>query len=549
MAAFWISPKGEIIYVKTTHITEVINNPEKFGFTSEFIEYVYKFYKEKIGQEGKAREQLMVALFKQGWIRIRKYRDFWSINVKVFSGKSKSLIMDWAKKILKGIHGYKEDDPFSSVKIDQDKKPIETMELKKLINMNEVNYFDRYGIIEVTIDNMDDLEPYDIVNETMNNKSNLYDYINESSLSRISKHIEKTENFGVISPFRKSNTDIDNIESYKKLAKDVRKMGYGYIELKGGYVGDEEFFSEKSLFIPNIKRDEVIELGKKYDQHSVISKNKDSFALMGTNSISGVGKILDMFNVSERGINIDDIGDKFQEFFSMLLKGSHKSKKFLFKMMERIETSMYYEKSHGEKWMELTVSESSLSRLWRHNLNHDCAALTAFRKARDCGNGETYTKSENAARNKSLLAKLKSMGYSVTSLKGKYPEGGSIGKEESFFVVDIKDGGNLLNDVKNLGEYFEQDSILFIPKGAIDNKSNAFLVGTNHCRNNWLGYGKTEKFKRGIIGKESKIYTSMVNGRPFIFEEVGETINDPGNGMGWWSLELAAKKHWSEFID
>jgi hypothetical protein len=70
-AAYWISPKGEIIYVKTNHIAEVIENPEKFGFTIEFIEYVYKHYNEKIGTEGKAREQLMIALFNQGWIRIR----------------------------------------------------------------------------------------------------------------------------------------------------------------------------------------------------------------------------------------------------------------------------------------------------------------------------------------------------------------------------------------------------------------------------------------------------------------------------------------------
>jgi hypothetical protein len=61
----------------------------------------------------------------------------------------------------------------------------------------------------------------------------------------------------------------------------------------------------------------------------------------------------------------------------------------------------------------------------------------AFRKSRDCGEGEPYSKKENMARNKSLLSKLKMKGYSVTSLKGYYPEGGKESKEESFFVVDI----------------------------------------------------------------------------------------------------------------
>jgi len=195
------------------------------------------------------------------------------------------------------------------------------------------------------------------------------------------------------------------------------------------------------------------------------------------------------------------------------------------------------------------MNESSLSRLWRHNIKHDCAALTAFRKSRDCGDGEVYTKKENMARNKSLLAKIKSEGYNVTSLKGKYPEGGAVGKEESFFMVDANDEGNLLKDVRKLGELFDQDSVLFIPLGAINNDSKAYLIGTNHCKNNWLGYGKKNVFSKGKIGYESPIYTSYVNGRPFIFEEIGESIENPGNGMGWWYLHIVAKKDWRELME
>ena len=195
------------------------------------------------------------------------------------------------------------------------------------------------------------------------------------------------------------------------------------------------------------------------------------------------------------------------------------------------------------------INESSLSRLWKHNDEHDCAAMTAFRKARDCGEGERYTKAENRARNKSLLSKLKSMGYGVTSLKGVYPEGGNTEKEESFFIVDLQDKGSLLTDVKKLGTEFDQDSVLFIPKGAVQNKAKAFLIGTNHCPNNWLGYGKTEVFKKSKMGYESPIYTSYVNGRPFIFEEIGMEIKSPGSGMGVWAMEIAAKKDWKELIE
>jgi len=195
---------------------------------------------------------------------------------------------------------------------------------------------------------------------------------------------------------------------------------------------------------------------------------------------------------------------------------------------------------------EADVNESSLSRLWTHNEKHDCGALTAFRVAADCGNGEQYTSSDNKKRNRSLLAKLKSKGYGVTKLKGTYPEGGKEASEDSFFVVDLKDTGNLLKDLKRLGAEFEQDSILFVPKGAINGGPKAFLIGTNNCPNSWPGKGKKDIFAGGKLGKSSKIYTSKVNGRPFIFENILEEVYSPGNGMGWWSLHLEAEKHWSE---
>ena len=89
------------------------------------------------------------------------------------------------------------------------------------------------------------------------------------------------------------------------------------------------------------------------------------------------------------------------------------------------------------------ITESSLSRLWKHNEEHDCGAMTAFRKTADCGEGEKYSNADNAKRNRSLLAKIKSKGYGATTLKGKYPEGGTVGKEISYFIVDLEDSGNL----------------------------------------------------------------------------------------------------------
>ena len=65
------------------------------------------------------------------------------------------------------------------------------------------------------------------------------------------------------------------------------------------------------------------------------------------------------------------------------------------------------------------LKESSLSKVFRHNEKHDCGALTAFRKARDCGDGIVYTKAENKKRNISLETKLQSIGYDIIKVGGK----------------------------------------------------------------------------------------------------------------------------------
>ena len=180
------------------------------------------------------------------------------------------------------------------------------------------------------------------------------------------------------------------------------------------------------------------------------------------------------------------------------------------------------------------LKESSLSRVWWHNHEHDCGAITAWRSKENCGEGENISRNDNNKRNKSLSAKLRSKGYGITKLVGKSTESGKSVTEMAFFVVDLEDFGTLEKDLRKIGEYFEQDSILFIPKKAIENEAKAYLVGTNHCPKNDVSYGQKLVWEKGKIGITSKIYTSYVNGRPFMFESVeGKMYPFPGNGYGW----------------
>ena len=157
----------------------------------------------------------------------------------------------------------------------------------------------------------------------------------ESSLSRILQHIEGKRAFGVVSAFRDMNSKKENMDRHVELKKAVRDAGYGYIEMRGGYREETGFVTELSLFIPNITRIDVIEMGKAYDQHSVIYKDSKEFALIGTNQNAGIGKTLERFVATGGKDSMTLAKDAIKDFFSSLTKGSQRGKKFLFKMQER----------------------------------------------------------------------------------------------------------------------------------------------------------------------------------------------------------------------
>jgi hypothetical protein len=79
--AFWISPEGAILPVPLSHIASVIRAPEVFGLTREYLEDAYRKHKEPLGLEGKARGEIIAGLICKGWIRIREYREYLSVQV------------------------------------------------------------------------------------------------------------------------------------------------------------------------------------------------------------------------------------------------------------------------------------------------------------------------------------------------------------------------------------------------------------------------------------------------------------------------------------
>jgi hypothetical protein len=157
----------------------------------------------------------------------------------------------------------------------------------------------------------------------------------EAKLSRVFQYVEDDKkDFGIVSAFRGTNSDKENKARHEELKKMVRQMGYGFIELRGGYKGDEGYVEELSLLIPNITKKGIVDIGRKFEQHSVMYKNDQDFYYIGTNEEAGVGKVLMRFRKGEGQNNLELAKHKVIDFFSSLKKGPHSDTKFVFNVKD-----------------------------------------------------------------------------------------------------------------------------------------------------------------------------------------------------------------------
>ena len=126
--AYFISPTAELIETEGTHVRTVLDYPEKFGFSKQYLLDIYSKYKEKLGIEGKAREEILTELLDKGWIRVRFYptKSFWSIQLKRIDKKIENILYKFAnmikdKKVSKqgslydilNIHSFKTNQVYS----------------------------------------------------------------------------------------------------------------------------------------------------------------------------------------------------------------------------------------------------------------------------------------------------------------------------------------------------------------------------------------------------------------------------------------------------
>lgn len=99
--AFWIDSNSNKTYpVPTKHIQMIFDNPERFGFTLEYIKKKFDEHKEPYRYEGRARHELINELLNNGWIRLRydPRRHDWKINHNMNDDKLKKYILKWCQE-------------------------------------------------------------------------------------------------------------------------------------------------------------------------------------------------------------------------------------------------------------------------------------------------------------------------------------------------------------------------------------------------------------------------------------------------------------------
>ena len=105
--------------LKTTHIRTVTKNPELFGLSRNYIESTYIKHGEKTAIEGKAREEILRRVLRNGWIRVRRHTNrYWSVQTSRVTDEKKRFIHQWAREILTGICGCTESDAHMPVQIE-----------------------------------------------------------------------------------------------------------------------------------------------------------------------------------------------------------------------------------------------------------------------------------------------------------------------------------------------------------------------------------------------------------------------------------------------
>lgn len=280
--------------------------------------------------------------------------------------------------------------------------------------------------------------------------------LDEASTSRLVKNFtDDAVSFAIISGERPDS------DRTVELKKDVRNLGLGFNEFIGRWVEDGISYDEKSLLIPNITYRQAYDLGQKYDQASIIYKDKYGIAEYCTTAFETYtpGDVVRKYNIDkDRPLNAQlaksIFAGKIGGPASVLKKGGNKAP-FNFSLHERvlINSRLGFTEAVITFDDKEELNESNSSRLAQHLTSDQFAIISPYRYE-----NSSY---QNAGAMLRLRDDVRKSGYGFIELESKWeetePDSGEIieSKERSLLIPDCS-----RNDAIKLGVRYKQSTVI-----------------------------------------------------------------------------------------
>lgn len=157
-SAYWINPRGKVLDIGMgTHIDQIIKSPKAFGLTDKYINDLYSKFNEPVSLEGKAREQIMQEVIKDGFIRIRLLKNqFWIVNADKWTKKVKKALSVWAGE-AKTVRGA---GKFMPVKIVTNHETVSKYDVNDLYYEKHLNESEKniIGYNPMIVESIDDFK-------------------------------------------------------------------------------------------------------------------------------------------------------------------------------------------------------------------------------------------------------------------------------------------------------------------------------------------------------------------------------------------------------
>lgn len=313
----WVAPSGDFTETDV-HIADILRNPPKFGLTKSYIDDLYDRYGEtqyapdNSPTEGEAREELILTVLQNGWIRYRRYKNYFSVNVWKLDRNTVERLKSWIRAMSKHSLMGKYDELRISELASDSMRTVEADDLlrNRVHSISESVEHVKYPKVArlSSVAAQPDIEP-----------------LLEVKLSRVYSYFNGEVPVGIVSAYREGTDPETNARNSRELANTLRSAGLGFVWVDGAWKGEDgEVASEVSIMVTGKLKDGqklfalLSDASKKYNQDAFIFKGPGNAPV----------KLYDKFGqemMSFNKVSLDSIAD----MFTRLRSGSHAGRSFV----------------------------------------------------------------------------------------------------------------------------------------------------------------------------------------------------------------------------